>query len=122
MDPYADLRPNAALCAKFAETMQADFGREYYCDLGSKDVGGYSTDMGNVSYECPSFHGNFVIPVRPGENIHGPGFVRASRAEEAHRAAVQEAKGMAVTGWNVLADETFTAKVRDDFEGDKLRR
>ncbi|KAH6688332.1 amidohydrolase [Plectosphaerella plurivora] len=122
MDPYADLRPNESLCAKFAETMEADFGREYYCDLSSRHFGGYGTDMGNVSYECPSFHGNFVIPVRPGENIHGPGFVRAAGAIEAHQTTVQAAKGMAVTGWNVLVDDAFAAKVRADFEADKLTR
>jgi hypothetical protein len=120
MEPYADLRPNEALCSHFADIMKESFDQNYYCDLRSRDEGGYSTDMGNVSYECPSFHGNFCIQVRPGENIHGPGFARAAGTTEAHQAAVKAAKGMSATGWRVLVDNDFANQVREDFEHDKL--
>ncbi|KAH7122068.1 metal-dependent amidase/aminoacylase/carboxypeptidase [Dactylonectria estremocensis] len=122
MDPYADLRPNEALCSSFAGTMATEFDKKYYCDLSRRERGGYGTDMGNVSYECPSFHGNFCIPVLPGDNIHGPGFERAAGTEAAHQTATQAAKGMGATGWRVLADEAFAQQVHDDFELDRQRR
>ncbi|KAH6991401.1 amidohydrolase [Ilyonectria sp. MPI-CAGE-AT-0026] len=122
MEPYADLRPNESLCSNFAEAMATNFKKEYYCDLRSRDRGGYGTDMGNVSYECPSFHGSFCIPVLPGDNIHGPGFATAAGTTDAHRTATQAAKGMSVTGWRVLIDEDFSQQVRKDFESDKKLR
>ncbi|KAH6892575.1 metal-dependent amidase/aminoacylase/carboxypeptidase [Thelonectria olida] len=122
MEPYAELRPNEALCSDFADTMRETFDQKYYCDLRSREEGGYSTDMGNVSYECPSFHASFCVPVRPGETIHGPGFVRAAGTTEAHQAAVKAAKGMSATGWRVLVDNDFANQVREDFEHDKLSR
>ncbi len=121
MKPYAELRPNEALCTHFTTTM-ATFSRNFHCDLKSKDVGGYGTDMGNVSYECPAFHGTFCIPVLPGENIHAAGFANAAARIEAHQTATQAAKGMAVTGWRVLVDDDFAKQVRDDFEADRLKR
>lgn len=78
--------------------------------------------MGNVSYECPSFHGNFYVQVRSGENIHGPGFARAAGTREAHQAAVQAAKGMSATGWRVLVDSKFAKQVIEEFERDKRGR
>ncbi|KAH7156028.1 metal-dependent amidase/aminoacylase/carboxypeptidase [Dactylonectria macrodidyma] len=122
MDPYADLRPNEALCSSFADIMASEFDKRYYCDLSRRERGGYGTDMGNVSYECPSFHGSFCIPVLPGDNIHGPGFERAAGTGEAHQTTTQAAKGMSATGWRVLVDEAFAQQVREDFEFDKQRR
>ncbi|ETS85116.1 hypothetical protein PFICI_03141 [Pestalotiopsis fici W106-1] len=120
-EAYADLRPNETLCTEFTEEMRR-VGKTYYCDLGKKDVGGYGTDMGNVSYECPSFHGTFVIPLRDGENIHGPGFTRAGGTEEAFNTALEAANGMAATAWKVLRDQEFASKVMEKFEADKALR
>lgn len=119
---YAELRPNEAMCEEFSGVMARDFGSEFYCDLREKDFGGFGTDMGNVSYACPSIHPNFSIPIREGENIHGPGFARAAGAVEAIDPTLQAATGLAATAWRVLHDEAFALRVRDDFEADKARR
>ncbi|WYZ42286.1 hypothetical protein EsH8_V_001181 [Colletotrichum jinshuiense] len=122
MDAYAELRPNEALCADFSETMARVFGKEFYCDLKERDFGGFGTDMGNVSYECPSLHANFCIPVRQGENIHGPGFERAAGTEEAARITLETGAGMAATALRVLYDDSFASRVLSDFEQDKAKR
>ncbi|KAF7555667.1 hypothetical protein G7Z17_g1963 [Cylindrodendrum hubeiense] len=122
MEPYADLRPNEALCSTFTEVMSTNFNKEYYCDLKNKDLGGYGTDMGNVSYECPSFHGNFCIPVLPGDTIHAPGFANAAGTTAAHQTAIQAAKGVSVTGLRVLIDDAFAQQVKKCFDLDKELR
>jgi hypothetical protein len=75
-----------------------------------------------VSYVCPSFHGTFGIPVLSGEALHGPGFTRAANTPEAHQKAIQGAKGMAFTGWTILADDLMATQMRRDFEIDVRSR
>ncbi len=77
---------------------------------------------GNVSYECPSIHAYVSIPAGVGCKNHTPGFAAAAGTKEAHELCLAASKGMAVVGWNVLADDDFAAKVKRDFEDDKKAR
>lgn len=65
-------------------------------------------------------HANFGIPAEAGSANHTPGFTAAAGTKEAHRRAIQTAKGMAVAAWQVLQDDRIAAQVRKDFEQDKL--
>ncbi|OJJ51393.1 hypothetical protein ASPZODRAFT_12220 [Penicilliopsis zonata CBS 506.65] len=121
MDPYADIRPNESLAQEFARYM-GSCGREYLCDLQNKDVGLFSTDMGNVSYDVPSLHGHFFIPAEKGVAMHTEGFRDAAKTPEAHEVTMGVAKGMAVAGLRVLIDDAFAKQVKEDFEQDKARR
>ncbi|XRM41017.1 hypothetical protein ABZX51_004316 [Aspergillus tubingensis] len=121
MDPYADIRPNESLCTEFTRYMGSK-GMDYYCDLQKKDIGAFSTDMGNISYEVPSFHGHFFIPTPPGTAMHTEAFRDAAKTEEAHDIAMSVGKGMAVAGLKVLTDNSFAAQVKDYFEKDKKLR
>ncbi|KAH6670917.1 amidohydrolase [Plectosphaerella plurivora] len=120
-DPYADLRSNETLCSVFTETMTA-FQKTYKCDLNNMQDGPYGTDMGNVSYVCPSFHGTFHIETPPGVALHSAEFAAAARTQENHEITVQVAKGMAQTAWKVLSDEAVAKWMKDDFERDLLLR
>jgi hypothetical protein len=115
----------------------AELGGDFACNLEEREEGSWGTDMGgsiqhpaiasnlstgNVSHVCPSFHGCFALPVRPGETIHGAGFTRATGTQEAHDLAIGGTKGMAVVGWRFLLDEKVAKQVKDDFELDKLKR
>ncbi|KAL4997482.1 hypothetical protein BDV10DRAFT_201782 [Aspergillus recurvatus] len=121
MDPYADIRPNESLCSEFTRYMGSQ-GRNYYCDFQQKDVGAFSTDMGNVSYKVPSFHGHYFIPTPSGTAMHTEGFRDAAKTQEAHDVSMGVAKGMAVAGLRILLDDEFAAQAKVDFEQDKKLR
>ncbi|CAK39975.1 hypothetical protein M747DRAFT_285208 [Aspergillus niger ATCC 13496] len=121
MDPYADIRPNEGLCEEFTRYMGSK-GMKYYCDLQKKDIGAFSTDMGNISYAVPSFHGHYFIPTPPGTAMHTEAFRDSAKTEEAHNITMSVGKGMAVAGLKVLTDESFAAQVKDYFEKDKKLR
>lgn len=74
--------------------------------------------LGNVSYTVPSFHGAFGIPAPENVAGHHPGFAAAAATDEAHAAAIQCAKGMAMLGWRVLTDDGIAEGARRDFEQD----
>lgn len=78
--------------------------------------------LGNVSYEVPSFHGNFSIPTAPGVGLHTEEFRDAAKTPEAHKLAMGAGKGMAVAGIRVLKDDEFASLVKRNFEDDKKLR
>ncbi|RAQ54798.1 amidohydrolase [Aspergillus flavus] len=117
-EAYADLRPNKALCANYDSAM-ATLGFPV-ASSGATQPG--STDMGNVTYVCPGFHGGFAVPADPGAFNHTPSFTKAAGTSKAYELALNTAKGMAVVGWNVLSDDSLAESVRNDFEEDKKIR
>ncbi|KAJ0413378.1 hypothetical protein BJY00DRAFT_322054 [Aspergillus carlsbadensis] len=117
---YADLRPNPTICTVYADAMR-DIGSTVKCDLSSPGVPG-STDQGNVSYECPAFQAYVAIPAEPGCKNHTPGFTAAAGTRQAHDLCIAASKGMALVGWQVLADDAIATRVQGDFEKDKIRR
>ncbi|CAI7638734.1 hypothetical protein PCG10_003650 [Penicillium crustosum] len=117
---YADLRPNKPLATAYAQAM-AQIGTEVKCDLNSSGVPG-STDQGNVTYECPGIQAYVGIPAGPGANNHTPGFTAVAGSKESHELCMHAAKGMAITGLNMLKNNEFAKQVKLDFEEDKIRR
>lgn len=75
----------------------------------------FSTDMGNVSYAVPSFHGVFGISAPKGVMPHQPDFKETAGTDEAHQIAVNCARGMALLGWRVLTDDNMAEEVVRDF-------
>ena len=57
-----------------------------------------------------------AIPSPDGSQGHSPGFARAARTEAAHTAALRTAALLARTGFRVLADGAFCARVRAAYE------
>lgn len=111
---YTDLRANPTLCHKYSKLMSSLPG-EKIIPLLDKPVTA-STDMGNVSYTVPSFHGVFAIPTPPNVVMHQAPFAEAAAGSEAHQAALQAAKGMAMLAWSVLTDDQVAQDARRDFE------
>ncbi|KAF2117616.1 metal-dependent amidase/aminoacylase/carboxypeptidase [Lophiotrema nucula] len=112
---YLNLRANRKLCETYARDMNA-IGVSIQVEQ-EKDMNA-STDMGNVSHIVPSFHGAFVIPTEPGVAGHNPAFAAAAGTDDAHRAALQSAKGMAMLALSVLVDDRIAQQAKEDFEGD----
>lgn len=75
-----------------------------------------STDMGNVSHFVPSFHGAFAIPTTPGVSMHNPAFAACASTDDAHKVALQCARGLAMLALRVLADADVARRAREDFE------
>ncbi|CAH0020534.1 unnamed protein product [Clonostachys rhizophaga] len=109
---YQDLRANNTLCQAYVEEM-ACFGNNVF--LKQRMEFPASTDMGNVSYHVPSFHGTFVASTL-GVPIHSPKFTAEAATDEAHAAAIECGKGMAMLALRVLADDQVATGAREDFK------
>lgn len=53
-----------------------------------------------------------AIPTEENGGNHTIGFTRAAKTKEAHRETISMAKGIAIVGWRVLADDEFLDNVR----------
>ncbi|KAI8667525.1 Peptidase M20 domain-containing protein 2 [Fusarium sp. Ph1] len=113
---YMDLRVNQTLCKTYVRDM-ARLGQTVALNMAEPATA--STDMGNVSYLVPSFHGAFTITSDPNVAIHSPKFAEAASTDDAHAAAIKTAKGMAMLAIRVLIEENVAAGARRDFETDK---
>jgi len=109
--PYYDLRQNSVLAEYFSQQTSHCLGMDIY-----QDPSGASTDFGNVTYEIPSLHPCFAIPTEPNGGNHTPAFAVSARSTEAHKASMSVTKGLAWTGFRVIADDQFYERVRDDFQ------
>ncbi|ERS99394.1 hypothetical protein HMPREF1624_04594 [Sporothrix schenckii ATCC 58251] len=113
---YADLRANMPICNAFVEAMGA-LGREVLCDTDHTTPA--STDQGNVSYECPSWHGMFGIPSEGGAFPHTENFARGAGLRKSFDRALENSEGMATAGYWFLVDDELAADVKAAFEEQK---
>ncbi|EAA29588.1 hypothetical protein GE21DRAFT_6984 [Neurospora crassa] len=112
---YFDVRPSKPLCKAWMEAVQPA-GSVAWEDPTDFFQG--STDMGNVCYECPGFHGVFGIETEDGAANHTKGFTKGAGTQDAFERALECGRAMAEVGWRVLADEEFAADVRREWEVD----
>ncbi|KAE8376404.1 hypothetical protein BDV26DRAFT_294150 [Aspergillus bertholletiae] len=111
---YMDLRVNDTLSDIYVKEMGVLGEKFMPREVQAKGFG--STDMGNVSYVVPSFHGAFVIPVSSGVACHNPDFATAAATDEAHTIAIKCAKGLAMLAIQVLVEDNVAIAARRDFE------
>ncbi len=74
-----------------------------------------SSDIGNVSFQCPAFHPTIQIVDR-GIPIHTKGFVDAVKTDRAHEAIALGAKLIALDIAKIFSDEEKIAQMKADFE------
>jgi amidohydrolase len=121
LNKYADMRPNKTICTLYTDAMR-ELGSPVLNEPDTAEAGLGSTDQGNVSYEVPAFHGVFAIPCPDGVFNHMPDFTACAGTDEAYEAAVVCAKGLAVAGRRILAEEVVAQSVRMAFEEDLKRQ
>lgn len=109
---YKDLRINNTLSREFTQAM-ALMGVKVI--ERNEEPATFSTDMGNVSYALPAFHGTFGIPAPKDAMPHQRGFATAAGTDAAHDVAISCAKGMALLGWRVLTDDGVAEGAMRDF-------
>ncbi|KAF4956263.1 hypothetical protein FSARC_11619 [Fusarium sarcochroum] len=110
---YKDLRVNDTLSNTYVEEMALLGERFMPREIQPKAFG--STDMGNVSYEVPSFHGAFVVPTPSNVACHNPDFAAAAATDEAHSIAIKCAKGLAMLAFRVLVEDEVALSSKADF-------
>ncbi|KAL2841436.1 hypothetical protein BJY01DRAFT_9396 [Aspergillus pseudoustus] len=109
---YADLKSNTPICESYVSVMRAmDHHVVFTVPAGA--TGGASTDMGNVSYALPGFHGIFFIPAKGGN--HTPGFTEGAGTLEAYKRGIDCATGIAVVACHFLENDEFAKQVKADF-------
>lgn len=111
-DPaYAERYPNAAMGEAFKNNMELLGVTMDYPDPTER-VG--SSDVGNVSLELPTIHEYLAIADEsvPG---HTPGFKEASASPRGEEVVLLAAKGLALTGWDLLADEDLREAAREEY-------
>ncbi|KAK5656875.1 hypothetical protein OQA88_4424 [Cercophora sp. LCS_1] len=114
LNSYADVRSSKMLCQAYVDAMPE--GEVAFNEPA--DILAGSTDMGDVCYECPGFHGVFGIGTQEGEANHTHGFARAAGTEEAFQRALECGRAMAVVGWRILTEPGFKERVRSEWEED----
>ncbi|KAL4905274.1 hypothetical protein BDW74DRAFT_153340 [Aspergillus multicolor] len=109
---YADVKSNEPICESYVSVMRA-MGQHVLLTAPPGAGGSASTDMGNVSYAVPGFHGMFFIPAKGGN--HTPEFTEGAGSAEGYKRAIKCAAGMAVTACHFLDDDEFARQVEEDF-------
>ncbi|KAL7904863.1 hypothetical protein GGI35DRAFT_489410 [Trichoderma velutinum] len=109
---YEDLRVNDAICQQYADDMLS-IGEKIQVKEGNSYTA--STDMGNVSYKVPSFHGAFPIPTDQGISLHHPRFADHAGSDSAHEAAIKCGKGMAMLTIRLLTNPRLVEAAKKDF-------
>ena len=114
LNSYADVRASKKLCEAYVEAMPVG---TIHLNEPSDFLAG-STDMGDVCYECPGFHGAFGIDTGPGEGNHTKGFAAAAGTSESFDRAMECGKGMALVAWRMLKDDAFANEVHEQWKED----
>ena len=109
-EPYTALSENntgdtlRALCACVAAHKDRDYDGIFA-----------STDAGNVSKVCPTFHPTLKI-AEPDVALHTKEFEEAVRTEVAHKAIADGAKLIALQAIRMFGDETNFVAMKSEFE------
>lgn len=83
----------------------------------SSPVGIGSTDLGNVSHVVPAIH--VMLDISSDKRVlpHTPEFCDAAASPTADAVILRAAKGLALTGYDLLTDSVFLQEARDNFAG-----
>ena len=114
---YLDINTNWPLAERF-EAHTSQLGREFMTrdQLASSFAG--STDMGNVSHRVPSIH-PMIASAPPNVVIHHPDFAHWAGSEMGDQAAIDGAKGLAMTAAEYLLSPALQAETQRAFEVSK---
>lgn len=109
---YDDLHTNQTLSARAVRHTKAfgvTQGMEPYLCTGSSDIG-------NVSYRCPTIHQWFDVTGDPSIGTHTPGMREAADSDYGYEQLFIVSQAFVATAEDVLTDPAFLAAVRQEFE------
>ena len=109
---YDDLHTNVTL-AKRATEHTKEFGVKQSMEIYNSTA---SSDIGNVSYRCPTIHQWVDVTGDPGIGIHTPELMAAADSDYGYEQLFIVAKALVATAEDVLTDPEFLAAVRKEFD------
>ncbi|KAG0242645.1 hypothetical protein BGW41_003748 [Actinomortierella wolfii] len=120
---YAPLNNNEVLAERYVHHMES-YGVKFQPRSVQEARPSGSTDMGNISYAMPAIHPFFNILNLDSEinydfASHSEAFAQQAKTPVAHQSAIRSAKGLALTGLDVLLQPGFADEVKKEFERTK---
>ncbi len=109
---YAERYPNSVMGEAFKRNMETLGERMEYPDPNER-VG--SSDVGNVSLEIPTIH-EYLAIADPSVAGHTSEFREASLSPRSDDVVLLAAKGLALTGWDLLTDETLREAAKAEYQ------
>jgi amidohydrolase len=109
---FAERYPNSVICGRFKANMES-LGEKMYSPDPKERVG--SSDIGNVSMVVPAIHDYLWIAPEEVQG-HTEAFREAAASPRADEVVVLGAKGLAMTGWDLVTDGEVRAAARREFE------
>lgn len=110
---YAERYPNMPMCEAFKANMET-LG-ESMCYPDPKKLYG-SSDIGNVSIKIPSIHDYLSITDDLTVQAHSTDFTRVAAEPQADKICLQGAKGLAMTGLDILRSQEFRDEINQFHE------
>ena len=105
----AERYPNRPMCQAFKDNM-ATLGIEMKWPDPKAQYG--SSDIGNVSIKIPAIHDYLSITDDKTIQAHTKEYADAAKSEEAQEICLKGAKGLAMTGYDILSSDEFQAEIR----------
>jgi len=117
---FKSMPHNELMAGRYA-AYTAELGVKYLPRAMQEAAPSGSTDMGNVGHYMPGIHPCYNIVSLEGEidvsvSNHSHKFTEQAKTEVAHKATIRSAKGLALTGLDVLIEPGFAEAIRADFE------
>jgi len=109
---YAERYPNMVMAEAFKSNMKALGEVMGYPDPDRK-VG--SSDIGNVTLKIPAIHSYLAI-ANENVNSHSAEFTKYANSPRAKEIAIKGAKGLAMTGYDILSGRDLREEIRKEFE------
>ena len=75
-----------------------------------------SSDIGNVSYRCPTIHQWFDVTGDPGISTHTEELCAGADSDYGYDQLFIVAKALVATAEDVMTDDSFLAAIREEFE------
>lgn len=109
---FAERYPNKEMGKAFARNMD-QLGVEMHLPDPHASTG--SSDIGNVSLVVPAIH-EYLAIADPSVNGHSVSFREASASTKGDEVILLAAKGLGMTGYDLLTDPDLQKKVKEEFE------
>lgn len=109
-DISAERYPNKPMCEAFKNNM-AELGIQMTWPDPKKQYG--SSDIGNVSIKIPAIHDYLSITDDASIQAHTTQYAQAALTPEANEICIKGAKGLAMTGYDILSNAEFQNEIKE---------
>ena len=109
-DISAERYPSKPICQAFKDNMH-ELGIEMTWPDPKKQYG--SSDIGNVSIKIPAIHDYLSITDDASIQAHTVEYAEAAASPKAQEVCLKGAKGLAMTGYDILSDPEFRKEIRE---------